>query len=288
MKTFGKIVVLGLLLSAACFTECRRITNPFEDTVIARVGKKTLHKSDLQGITPEGISGKDSIQLIETYVDSWVHKMVKEQQARKILRSSEDDIDELVDEYRNTLLARKLEQYCIDNFGGDSVYGESDYRKYYNTHREEFVLDRDMVRGRIVALPTSFRQKSKIKELVASTDSDRIADLSAMCQKSGLTLTDFAVWSDYADFLKALPTKRNESYQDLLSEHGTQEMTDKNVTYYFAITESKQSGEQSPYETVRDVVKWIVEKQHREAIVKWYDDSVYKAALEAKQVKINL
>lgn len=286
-----KFLYITLTISACLLwtVGCQRITNPFEDAVtVAKVGKKILHRGDLEGILPTGISSADSIALVDSYVNSWVRKEVKEQQARRIFHSSAEDIEELVEEYRSTLLARKLEQYCVDNYGGEKAPEEQSCIDYYNNHRSEFMLDRDIVKGRVVALPSSFRQKSKIKELIKSSDAERIADLTAMCDKNSLVLSNKTEWADYSDFLKLLPTKRNESYGSLLSSNGVQEMSDGKVTYYFVITSSRRAGEQSPYESVADVVRWIVAKQHREEIIKWYDDSVYNAALKSKDIVINI
>lgn len=283
--------IVGVVLAVTLFMGygCRRIGNPFEFGVaVARVGEATLYERDLVGIVPSGISSEDSLKVVESHVDNWARKELKRQQANQIFASSGEDIERLVEEYRNSLLMRKLEQYYVENHGADSLYVEADLLRYYEAHKGDFKLPGDIVKGRVVAMPKSFRQKAKIKELIKAKGDERLHDLAALCEKNNLSYTSFDEWTDYPEFLKMLPTKRNESYRHLLRDGVVGDMTDGQVFYYFIITEFKTAGSVSPYERVRDVIRWAVDKQRRAEIVKSCDDSLYNAALADQTVVINL
>jgi len=45
------------------------------------------------------------------YIDRWVVKQLKLKEAEVLFSSSADDIDRMVEEYRQALLIRKLDQY---------------------------------------------------------------------------------------------------------------------------------------------------------------------------------
>ena len=270
-------------------TGCKRIGNPFEfETVVARVGKNVLYERDLVGIVPEGISSEDSLKLVESHVDSWVRKELKRHEANRVCEANAEDIEQLVSEYRNTLLTRRLEQYYVDCNAGDSLFGEKDLLRYYDEHKGDFKLKGDIVKGRIVAMPKTFRQKSKIQELLKAKSEDKLNDLAALCEKNKLEYTTLTEWTDYSSFLSLLPTKRNESYRQFLREGVVESMTDGPVTYLFIITELKTAGSVSPYETVKDVIRWAVDKQRRAEIVRQCDDSLYQRALREEFVEINI
>ena len=281
----------GLIMAAIALLAvgCKRLGNPFEiDTVVARVGKVTLYERDLAGIVPSGITSEDSLKIVESHVDSWIRKELKRQEAHRLFESSEADIEQLVEEYRNSLLMRRLEQYYVENNMGDSLFGEKDLLQYYESHKGDFKLKGDIVKGRIVAMPKTFRQKAKIKELLKATSAEKQNDLVALCEKNKLQLTSLDEWTDYSEFLAMLPTKRNESYKHLLREGVVNDMTDGPVTYYFIITELKTTGSVSPFETVQDVIRWAVDKQRRAEIVRQCDDSLYQRALRDETVVIHL
>jgi hypothetical protein len=270
---------------------CRRIEDKQPKTPgfeVARVGQSVLYSDALKGVVPEGVSSEDSLKLIESYVDSWARKEFKTQQAHRILANSSQEIDRLVEEYRNSLLIRKLDQYYVDGYVTDSLYGEADLLNYYETHKNEFKLSVDIVKGRIVAMPKNFPQKAKIKELIKGKNGEALNDLQAMCEKNKLTYVAFNEWTDYSTYLQALPTKRNQTYGHLLREGVVGDMIDNQTLYYFIITEFKTSGSVSPYERIKGMIRLAVEKQRREEIVRQCDDSLYRAAISDNNVVIKL
>ncbi len=283
-KTIRTIFVCLALLLAGC----KEFPNPFEgERVLARAGKETLHQIDVDKIFPVGITGADSVAWVESYVDRWVRDHLKLQEATRLFGEDAAD-EELVQKYRNSLITRKLEQHFINSTAGDSLYTEGELRDYYDHHRSEFVLDRAIVKGRVVAFPTSFRQKARLRELFASPMGDSHRELEALVSKNGFVLREMTDWVEYPQFLMLLPTRRNESYDNLLPRRDLQEMTDGGTTYWFVVDEARTPGMTTPYEMVSDVVRWAVLTRRRAEIVKACEDSIYRLALLEKKAVINL
>lgn len=285
MKSLLKTILIALLLAAV---GCREFPNPFEgEQTLAKVGKKALRRMDVEPILPKGLSPEDSIRFLESYVDKWVRSELKVQAAGLIFERTGDDIEQQVQQYRNSLLTRKLDQYCIDRVR-DSLYTDKDLRSYYAQHKGEYTLDRAIVKGRIVSLPTSYRQKNKIKELFKNTAGEHLEDLRALCAKNGFTLSEIDQWKDFSEFLTMLPTRRNQNYNHLLDAVGVQELSDAGQTYYFVITERKLSGQSAPFERVEEMVRWAVINQRKAEIIKSYEDSIYNAALRNQTITVNI
>lgn len=267
---------------------CKELPGLFEgEKVLARAGKQTLRQMDLEKVFPFGITGADSVAWVESYVDRWVRDNLKLQEATRLFGDDAAD-EELVQAYRNSLITRKLEQHFISSAVGDSLYTDGDLIDYYNAHKGEFVLDRTIVKGRMVAFPATFRQKARLKELLSGYTRDGRTELEAMVSKNGFVFRDFAEWTEYQHFLALLPTRRNQTYEGLLSHTGVQEMTDGGTTYWFTIDEAHKPGATSPYETVSDMVRRAVSMRRKAEIVKAFEDSIYRLALLEKQAVINL
>ena len=106
----------------------------------------------------------------------------------------------------------------------------------FDAHKADFKLDRTIVRGSVVRIPKEYRQKRRLRELLASDAPARRQDLHDSCLKNECDLTDRSEeWIDYADFLSLLPTVRSQSYDGLLARSGVQEMADDGSVYYFRI-----------------------------------------------------
>ncbi len=285
MNTLLKTILTALLLTAV---GCHEFPNPFEgEQTLAKVGKKALRRMDVEPILPKGLSPEDSIRFLESYVDKWVRSELKVQAAGLIFERTGDDIEQQVQQYRNSLLTRKLDQYCIDQVR-DSLYTDRDLRSYYAQHKGEYTLDRAIVKGRIVSLPSSYRQKNKIKELFKNSTGEHLEDLRALCAKNGFALSEIDQWKDFSEFLTMLPTRRNQNYNHLLDAVGVQELSDAGQTYYFVITERRLSGQSAPFERVEEMVRWAVINQRKAEIIKSYEDSIYNAALRNQTITVNI
>ena len=160
-------IAAGLLALAAC-QELPAYLN--KDTLLARAGGKELRQSNVQSVVPAGVTGDDSVAFLEVYVDRWVRKQLKIKEAEVLFSSSVEDIDRMVEEYRQALLIRKLEQHYVDN-GVDTTFTDDEIAAYYNSHKGDFKLEHPVVKGRIVRFPENFRQARRLREAMASPSS---------------------------------------------------------------------------------------------------------------------
>ena len=123
-------------------SSCKRFPNPFTNQkVLAEVGGERLYLHELTPIFTPDMTAEDSIKVQKSYVDQWVKKQLKVQEAEEMFRSSQEDIDRLVEEYRNSLLTHKVDQYYVDK-ELDTLFTDKQIADYYLNHKSEFVLDK--------------------------------------------------------------------------------------------------------------------------------------------------
>ena len=102
MNLRAKITVaVGALLLVGCRELPRYFTS---DETVARAGDRELRMRDLRSVVPQGLSGEDSAAFMRKYIDRWVVKQLKLKEAEVLFSSSADDIDRMVEEYRQALL----------------------------------------------------------------------------------------------------------------------------------------------------------------------------------------
>ena len=284
MKIFAKIAVLGV---ATLFAACQELPNYFaDDNTVARVGRKELRMSDLEQIVPQSLSGADSVNFVEAYIDRWLAKQLKLEESELIFSASASDIERKVEEYRQSLLIRKIEQYYIDN-EPRTIVTDADIEEYYNAHKSEFRLDKTIVKGRVVAFDEKYRQRDKLLEMMRSPKSERQKDFTDVCIKNGFPLKEFTQWTDWSDFLAALPTLRSRNYDSLFAKHGeVQKMSADGQTYYFQITEVLHKGDISPLELSRETILRILKTIRQSEAIKNREEIIKKQALENGHARI--
>ncbi len=275
------VVCLGLVLAG-----CSRL-NPFTDhTVLARVGEKELLVMDLGPAFASDLTPQDSIKLLESYVDMWVKKQLKVQEAERLFSASSADIEQMVEDYRNSLLSHKLDQYYVDNLL-DTAFTAKEITDYYNEHKADFVLDRMIVKGSIVELPAVYRQRQKLKDLMGGSG-EKEQDFVDMCQKNDFQLSEFTEWTDYGDFISHLPVEKMRDRKDPIPVGQVQEISYGDQVYLVYVSECRKAGDTIPMERVKEVVKRVIFNQRRQEIVRNYEDSIYRSALENHVAEINI
>ena len=114
MRKLNYILCTILATVALSCTMCDNDGNKqYDEDVIAAVDGVELRIADLMRDMPEGITGTDSATFVRMYVDNWVLNRLKLKRAEEVLTSSED-IERLVEGYRQSLMMRQLDQYYID------------------------------------------------------------------------------------------------------------------------------------------------------------------------------
>lgn len=284
MKLRAKIaVVAGVLLLAGCQELPRYFAG---DEILARAGGSELRLRDVRGVVPQGLTGGDSAAFMKVYVDRWVRKQLKLQEAEILFSSSAGDIEKMVEEYRQALLIRKLDQHYVDR-SVDTTFTDADITAYYEAHKGDFRLDRTIVKGRIVRFPDRYRQAAKLKMLMGSSSAAQQQDFSDLCEKNDFEVNDFREqWIDFPEFLSYLPTLRSQNYDPVLASTAVQEMRDSHSQYYFRIDAVRREGEAIPLERLRGTIRRILFNQRQTDVIRSHEEALYNRAVENGEVKI--
>ena len=152
--------LVKILLAVATLTtvSCRELPDYLvSDDTIARVGRNELSINEIDNLMPSNLKGEDSVTYVKQYVDRWIVRQLKVEEADRLFSSSEREIDRLVEEYRQTLLSSRVDQHYVEEQSVGDVTDE-DIAEYYNTHKSDFVLDRTLVKGRVLCFDKNYRQ----------------------------------------------------------------------------------------------------------------------------------
>lgn len=276
------VCTLALLLAA-----CQELPRYFaSEEVLARVGEKELVAEELRRSIPSGLSESDSSAYAHVFVDRWVRRQLKIREAEQLFSSSVADIDRQVEEYRQSLLIRKLDQFYVDRLV-DTTFTAEELEAYYNSHKSDFKLDHPIVKGCVVRVPKGYRQRARLKELMASKQEARQQDFRDICLKQEFRLDDYTTaWVDWSDFLNQLPTMRSESYDALLSKTGILEMSDRENYYYFRIDEVRRAGDVVPLERLQQTIRRILFNGRQQQVIRDHEEQLYNTSIEEGAVRL--
>lgn len=252
--------------------------------VVAQVDNERLYIADIKRDMPAGLTGADSTTFVKMYVENWIIGRLKMKRAEEVLSSS-DDIERLVEGYRQSLIMRQLDQYYIDK-GLDTEITDKQIAAYYRAHSASFKLDHNVVRGVIVKTPKTFRNTTTLTTALKTCAKEQNwMELHALTEKHSLTTTDMSeTWVSYSDFLSNLPTERSQSYTNLLTKGTIQQMSSSDANFYFIITDLAKSGETAPLASVENDIRRQLYAERRAQIVEEYEAELKRSSIEDGRV----
>jgi len=193
MKTVARIT--AALFLAAMFTACKyydTVMHTRDGEPIARIGDNELYYSDIKGIVPDFVTPEDSVAMVRQYINRWATAILYEELAQQHLSDDEKDVEnEIMDYYRSLLRYRYEQHYISDRL--DTVVSESQLKEYYEKNKNEFTVDRPLLKVRFASVTDSNPEGKKFLRLMCS---DKASDLQEL---ESLSRTATVRWFDSSD-----------------------------------------------------------------------------------------
>ena len=275
-----------LALATSCHDGGSKSSSSLDENIIAVVDGMYLHIDDVRRDMPAGITDTDSVTFVRMYVENWILNRLKIKRAEQVLSSS-DDIERLVEGYRQSLIMRQLDQYYIDKMLETEIT-DKQIAAYYRANSAAFKLDHNVVQGVVVKTPKGFRNTTTLTTAIRnSAKGGDWQELDAMAEKHSLDVVNMtSQWVSYSDFLSNLPTERSRSYNDLITKSGVQQMTSDDAIFYFIITDRALKGEIAPMASVESDIRRRLYAERRADVVAEYEAELKRESVDEGRVMV--
>ncbi len=276
------IRIIALLL---IFYSCSEPEAEVGKRAIARVFDVFLYEEDLEGIVPDGVLPKDSIDLTAGFVDDWIKTQLLIKKAEMNLSAEQKDVEQRLREYRENLLIFKYRDKLIKQ-KLDTVILEHQIGEYYNKSSSGFKLGMNVVKAIFVKIPSSSSAKFRIRHWYMKADKASIAKLQEYCENNNGEYQDNnGDWMSFSELLKKIPT-RISSQGKLLRTKRFFELDDSTDNYFVNILEYKLKNDISPLVFVRGNIKEILLKKRRKALIDSVENALFNNAFKNKNFEI--
>ena len=259
------------------FAGCDFFPKKAKEVVVAECYGKYLYESDLKGIVPEHASVMDSLQRINSFIDSWIERQVLLHQAEANLSKEQLDLDKQMQEYRNTLVMYAYETQLI-NQKLDTVVSENEISVYYEENKEDFQLRNTMVRVVYVILKEDCTQKEAFHELMSDPDTLLLQNLDLLAtfyaEKSYL---DVDTWMRLDDLTKIIPMEILNPEIFLKRNHFVTLESDE-YTYMVRFEEYLLEESISPLALERDNIRSIILTKRKQQLIERMKAATYAKA----------
>ena len=275
-------IFLSLTLLAV-LPSCKAVQSFIHDgEVVAKLGDHKLYRSELEELIPNGISQEDSINFANLYINSWATDKAFQDIAEQKLSKEEKDVSSELEAYRQSLLRYRFEQrYVAERL--DTNVTVNEINDYYNSHKDNFKLERPVLKARFMKIAKDSPNLQKIKKLMSSSDVEDVIAADSVAFNSAQRYIDFSdTWMDAVnlaaefgvDYVNML-SKKNGSFIEIPDGEG-------NLCVAF-ITEMVKAGETAPVDFCEDNIKDIIISGRKHALL----DTLERDLIEDAKVKEN-
>lgn len=270
------------LLLAACGDKKQA---PDDANFLVRVGSTLLTQEDLDRAMPSGLTPEDSAKYVKVYVKDWIDSHLVSDYASQEIDMTE--IDRLTNEYRNRLILLEFRRKLFET-QGDSI-PEDSIRLYHEAHKDEFVLERPLIKGVYLKVPVHAANLGVIKRLYKSSKPADIDRLEKESLSSAVHYDYFRDhWVDWEQVETRIPYAFGDDAAGWLSKHRNFEVTVGNYVYLLNITEVLDAGHAMPLEMARGQVVMRLLNKRRAEFDNMVSRQLYSTALESGRLEVKM
>ena len=281
MRFFTAIV---LLLTV---TSCKLLEFRSGDEVVARVGDHYLYKDEIKNLIPAGTPFSDSIMMLRQYVNSWALKYLLLSKAEAELSKTDKDVEQELEDYRNSLLVYRYERQFIDT-RLDTVVTDKEAREYYDENSGNITVRNSVVKARVIKISSSSPNLARIKSMYRADALEDIDELERICYNSAERYNNFEnKWVDLANVARELPLDLFRC-EEILRSSSYIEVQDSLYTYFAYFPQKIAPDGKPPYEYYLPRIKEIIVSRRKQELIAKLEKDLIKEALENNRIKLNI
>ena len=274
MKKLGVLIGIAILV---LLTSCDYFQKSSTEVVVAECYGKYLYESDLQGIVPKGVGTMDSIQRVNTFIDSWVRRQLLIHQAENNLDKEALNLDKQMEEYRSSLIIYTYESQLIDQ-KLDTIVSEDEIAKYYEQNKEDFQLRNTIVRVVYVILDEDCKQKADFKKLLNDPDTLMLQNIDIQASYYAVkSFVDVDQWMRLDELTNIVPIQISNA-ESFLKKNKFVSFDVNGYTYLVRFVDYRLEESTSPIEMVRDNIKSVILAQRKKALIDKMQAALYEKA----------
>jgi hypothetical protein len=252
---------------------------------VARVDGSVLYLSEIREAIPDNFSREDSLLYAEDYIRNWINYELLINKAQENLTISQRDLAKEIREYRNSLIIYRY-QHDLMQQKLDTFVTISEITELYDSVKQDFILDKDLIKAIFVRIPLTLENPEKVKAFCDDTSSRNLDELDQYCIKNGgnydLYIND---WTDARQVFQKLPYQPG-NLQRFLAGYTIWETRDSRNYYLVRILDYAAAGNPAPQEYISNNLKEMIINKRKSQFLDKIKEDIYKEGLINNKFKI--
>lgn len=265
--------VLLLLVTSCQFFERRAA--PVQGKPLARVGDRYLYASDIDQLGLSYATPADSARMVRDYIDSWIRRELMYTYALENLPPDKQNVDQLIEDYRKSLLIYRYEREYIEQ-NLDTSLSSEEARAFYEANKQNFLLTENLYRIQYIKVAVDAPHQDSIPVWIKTDDPFVLLRWEQYVDEFGIDYNiNDSTWMSRSAVINVLPFMAEYAQWPLYT------LIEEEVTpyhYYVWITEERIKDQPAPFRYVRQEVERMIINRRKLDLKKEFNDNIYKDA----------
>lgn len=280
MRISFYILILSSLFS------CNYFQKEQADNAVARVGNDFLYRSDIEGLVPAGVSGKDSIEIVKTFIDNWAtQKLLSEAASLNLSNAKVQELNDLVAQYKSDLLTNAyLEELVIRQI--DTTVTSEEIVNFYNQNKQFFKNPSELVKLRYINLVKENPKFDKIRTKFNSfTPKDRNELQQQAIQFKSYAFND-SIWVDINQVYQKLPFINADNKERFIANGMSYQFPDSTTIWLVKVKEVLPKDSPTPLQFLKPTIKQVILNTRKKELLKKVETEITNDAIKEKKYEI--
>ncbi|MCF8359926.1 MAG: hypothetical protein K9H26_14300 [Prolixibacteraceae bacterium] len=272
-----------ILLGAV--TACNNKNAEPNDPVIAIVMDKNLRYSQLQDDFPQMITGNDSIEFVNDYINKWIKQELLVAEAEKKLTSEQLKIEKEIEKYRQELIIFHYKKKRYSEILNRQITDE-EIQDFYQQNIDKYILSEPIVQVSYIIFPVGVNVPDDVKKSLTSNREKDIQKYEEFVYGFAKKYDNFNnKWLYLNNLLQQANTKlpNPEAY---LKQHKLIEAENNDEQHLIAIKKYMLPGQHAPIEFVTPQIKGSIINHEKLDFLREIKDSLYNDALKYNKFRV--
>jgi len=282
LKT-GKWILVCLigLYGVSCNTQINT-----KKTKIAKFKSQTLYLEDLQSEFRPFLGKEDSVQQVTALINSWLKQQVLLDNAQGTIDDSSAQIEKLINDYKNSLLIYHYENQLSKN-QMDTAVSDSLLLDYYNEHKKNFELKRNIVKIWYAKFENKFDKTESFLPYFKDNKPESESYVIEFCEQYAVNyFVSSKDWLYFDEIRKEIPLDPSYDQSAFIRNNKFRQFKDQEYVYLLKIIDYKVKQSLSPFELVKNEIKQMILNKRRVDLLNLNQRKLVKKALEKGDAKI--
>jgi hypothetical protein len=266
-------------------TGCKKSGNSnLPGETLVRVNDRVITREEIEQLIPKGLSPTDSLLRAESLVKKRVIDLLMDDVAYRNIDDEKAEIDRLVNEYRRSLVRHRYQERIVRD-RVSAYIRETDQLTYYESNKEQFVLNENLIKGLFLKIPLSAPGLDNVKTWYKSTSEESLEKIEKYSLQNALIYDYFYDrWVTFDEVMQKVP-HRIANPSQFLRNNNHLEVSDSVNMYLLNISECLLTGNVAPFDFVKTQIHNMLINKRKIDYLREFGENLYVDAVRKGSIK---